>query len=71
MSLFPLRDAPLTEATLKTEDFTGQLYVLAAVGPGAQVSCGALEVGSGTVVFPAQGGTLKLVHLACLDQLEL
>lgn len=60
------------EATLKTEDFTGQLcYVLAAVGPGAQVSCGALEVGCGTVVFPAQGGTLKLVHLACLDELEL
>lgn len=72
VSFVPLGDAPPKEATLKTEDFTGHLcYILAAFVPRTQVSCGALEVGAGKVVFPAQGGTLKLVHLTYLDELEL
>lgn len=55
----------------KTEDFTGQLHcVLAALGPRVWVSFDTLEVGVGAVVFPTQGGTVKLMNLTH-DELEL
>lgn len=69
VSLVPLGDV---HSCFKTEDFTGQLRcVLAAVGPGVWVSFDTFTVGVGAVVFPTQGGTVKLMHLTHHDELEL